>query len=120
MLHRLNTGEIGSKRVITTSTLKSHKTVPMLIITLKIVHMLIITLKIVHMLLNSVKQLRTRVTLTGSRMIPHILTFKRGNLRRSAMVMKVMVVNIKGFPWMLMVRNNQELLSRLLRRNGQS
>ena len=39
MLLLLNTRELGSKRLIMTSTLKSHKIVPMLITTLQIVHM---------------------------------------------------------------------------------
>jgi len=103
MLPHLNIGGTGSKIVITSSTLKSHKTVPMLII----------KLKIVHIMLNSVAQLRIRVALIDSRMNNHTLSFKRDRLRRLAMERKAMVVMVKGFPWMLMVKNSLVLLLRL-------
>jgi len=104
MLLHLNIGGTGSKIVIMSSTLKSHKTVPMLII----------KLKIVHIMLNSVAQLRIRDALIGSRMNNHTPSFMRDRLRRLAMERKAaMVVMVKGFPWMLMVKNSPVLLSRL-------
>jgi len=63
--------------------------------------------------------MRLRNALTGKKMIAHIQTFNlKDSLIGSIMVLKVL--EDKGFPWMLMVRNSQVLLSKPLRRNGQS
>ena len=110
MLPHLNTGGTGSNTTIMTSIPKSHKTVPMLS---KLQ-------QTVHMMNGMLIRIRVALMKEESRMIAHIQTFKKGRLTKLTMLWKVLVVRVKGFPWMLKVKSNQELLSRLLRRNGQS